>query len=75
VGGLGAHEDVEPPRGLPGGHRRHPLHRSCDPAPATALVEVLSWCGCFILGLNLSGHGLRDLRDPKMQSVRSAAQE
>jgi hypothetical protein len=38
-------------------------------------VEVPPWCGCFILGLDLSGDGLRDLLDPKMQSVRSAAQE
>jgi ABC-type dipeptide/oligopeptide/nickel transport system permease subunit len=38
-------------------------------------VEVPSWCGCFILGLSLFGDGLRDLLDPKMQSVRSAAHE
>jgi ABC-type dipeptide/oligopeptide/nickel transport system permease subunit len=38
-------------------------------------VEVPSWCGSFILGPNLFGDGLRDLLDPKMQSVRSAAQE
>ena len=28
VRALGAHEDVEPARRLPGGHRRHPLHRA-----------------------------------------------
>jgi len=38
-------------------------------------VEVPSWCGSCILGLNLVGDGLRDLLDPKMQSGRSAAQE
>jgi ABC-type dipeptide/oligopeptide/nickel transport system permease subunit len=30
--------------------------------------------GC-ILGLNLFGDGLRDLLDPKMQGIRSAAQD
>jgi hypothetical protein len=37
-------------------------------------VEV-PWCGSFIRGLKLFGDGLRDLLDPKIQSVRSTAQE
>ena len=43
-------------------------------APWLTLFPGAAIMGC-ILGLNLFGDGLRDLLDPKMQSVRSAAQE
>lgn len=43
-------------------------------APWLTLFPGAAIMAC-ILGLNLFGDGLRDLLDPKMQSVRSAAQE
>jgi peptide/nickel transport system permease protein len=43
-------------------------------APWLTLFPGAAIMGC-ILGLNLFGDGLRDLLDPKMQGVRSAAQE
>jgi len=43
-------------------------------APWLTLFPGAAIMGC-ILGLNLFGDGLRDLLDPKMQNVRSAAQE
>ena len=43
-------------------------------APWLTLFPGAAIMGC-ILGLNLFGDGLRDLLDPKMQSVRSATQE
>ena len=43
-------------------------------APWLTLFPGAAIMGC-ILGLNLFGDGLRDLLDPKMQGVRSGAQE
>jgi peptide/nickel transport system permease protein len=43
-------------------------------APWLTLFPGAAIMGC-ILGLNLFGDGLRDLLDPKMQGVRSAAQD
>ncbi len=43
-------------------------------APWLTLFPGAAIMAC-ILGLNLFGDGLRDLLDPKMQSVRNAAQE
>ena len=43
-------------------------------APWLTLFPGAAIMGC-ILGLNLFGDGLRDLLDPKMQGIRSAAQD